>query len=82
MIDNVHWVISKKYDSWIGVDDPVGPNFTTTLRLVETYFTLVDDLDIISLYYGLIKHCTVLIRNSPLKLKINWNIMSLRSIVG
>ena len=43
LVGNVHWVLSKKYDSWIGVDGPVDPSSITTLRLVDTYSTLVDD---------------------------------------
>ena len=82
LIANEHWVISKKYDSWIGVESTVGPNSTTTLWLVDVYSTLVDDFGNRITIYGLIKHCTVLVWNSPLSLKINWNIMGLRSIVG
>ena len=43
LVGNVHWVTSKKYDSWIGVDSSMGPSSTTTLRLVNAYSTLVDD---------------------------------------
>ena len=43
LVDNVHWVISKKYNSWIGLDGPVCPNSTMTLQLVDSYSTLVDD---------------------------------------
>ena len=43
LVGNVHRVISKKYDGWIGVDGPVGPSFTTTLQLVDAYSTSVYD---------------------------------------
>ena len=43
MVGSDHWKISKRCNSWIGVDDPVGSNSTTTLQNVDAYSTLVDD---------------------------------------
>ena len=75
MVRNIHWVILKKYDSWIGVDGPVDPDSTVTIHLVDAHSTFVDfsgkHIDVLWLNQAL--HCASLEQSLIAKDQLEYN---------